>query len=141
MFKLTNINSPVKREGGLVDSFFDELFDIPVIKTKNWSFKLDVKEDDKNYFVEADLPGVKKDEININYEDQTLSIAIEREEQKEEENENYIHRERGYCSMKRALHLPNIDPKKIKAKLDEGVLKLTAEKTEPEKKGHIIQID
>ena len=43
--------------------------------------------------------------------------------------------------MKRALHLPNIDPKKIKAKLDEGVLKLTVEKTEPENKGHTIQID
>ena len=83
MFKLTNINSPVKKEGGLVDSFFDELFDIPVIKTKNWSFKLDVREDDKNYFVEADLPGVKKDEIKINYEDQTLSIAIEKKEEKE----------------------------------------------------------
>lgn len=141
MFKLTNINSPVKRQGGLVDSFFDDLFDLPIIKTKNWSFKLDIKEEDKNYFIEADLPGIKKDEVKINYEDQTLTIAIEKEEEKEEEQENYIHRERGYCSMKRALHLPNIDPKKIKAKLEDGVLKLTAEKTQIENKGYTIQID
>ena len=141
MFKLTNINSPVKREGGFVDSFFDDLFDLPIIKTKNLSFKLDVKEDEKNYLIEADVPGIKKDEIKINYEDQTLTISVEREEEKNENKENYIHRERGYCSMQRALHLPNVDPKKIKAKLDDGVLKLTVEKSEVENKGHTIQID
>lgn len=75
MFKLTNINSPVKRKGGLVDSFFNDFFDFPIIKTNNWSFKLDVREEDKNYFIEADLRGIKKDDVKINYEDQNLIIA------------------------------------------------------------------
>ena len=141
MFKLTSFNSPVRRNDNFVDALFDDLFELPSTRVKNWSFKLDVKEEGDNYLIEADLPGIKKEEVKINYEDQTLVIAVERKDEKEEKNDSYIHRERSYSSMQRALHLPNIDPQKIKAKLDEGVLKLTVEKKAIDKSGHIIEIE
>lgn len=141
MFKLTNYNSPTVKKGNFLDSFFDEFFDFPVARINNVAFKLDVKEDDKNYLIEADLPGLKKDEVKISYNNDALTIAAERKEETNEEKDNYVHRERSYSAMQRTLYLPNIDPKNIKAKLDEGVLKLTIKKDQIENKQDFIEIE
>jgi len=140
MFKLTNFNSPAKRSDNLFDVFFDDLFDIPV-ERKNSVLKVDIKEQDGNYLIEADLPGIKKEDVKINYENDHLLIAVERKEEKEEEGKNYIHRERNYSSMQRAIYLPNIDSEKVKAKLENGVLKLSVEKKPTLPKGKLIEIE
>ncbi len=87
-------------------------------------FKLDVQQTDKEYLIEAELPGVKKEEVSLDLRDGTLSIAVNREENKNEENKNYIHRERRVSSMSRSVHLGDVDADAISAKLDNGVLKV-----------------
>ena len=88
-------------------------------------FKLDVQRTDKEYLIEAELPGVNKDEVSLDLRDGTLSIAVNREESKNEENKNYIHRERRVSSMSRSVYLGDVDADAVSAKLDNGVLKIS----------------
>ena len=88
-------------------------------------FKLDVQRTDKDYLIEAELPGVNKDEVSLDLRDGTLSIAVNREESKNEENKNYIHRERRVSSMSRSVYLGDVDADAVSAKLDNGVLKVS----------------
>ena len=88
-------------------------------------FKLDVQRTDKEYLIEAELPGVNKEEVSLDLRDGTLSIAVNREESKNEENKNYIHRERRVSSMSRSVYLGDVDADAVNAKLDNGVLKIS----------------
>lgn len=88
------------------------------------TFKVDVQEDEKTYTIEADVPGVKKEEIQLSFDRGRLGISIKREEKVEEEKKNYIHKERRVSSMCRNLYLENASGEDIKAKLDEGVLRI-----------------
>lgn len=92
------------------------------------TFKVDVKEDDKEYAVEAEMPGVQKDEIGLTLDHGQLTIAVRREEEKNEEGKSYIHRERRYSSMQRSIYLADADDQSVKAKLENGVLKVSVSK-------------
>lgn len=92
------------------------------------TFKVDLSEDDKNYFIEAELPGVEKDTINVAMDEGKLQITVTRDENSEKTEKNYIHRERRYSSMQRGIYLAETDSENIKAKLDNGVLSITVPK-------------
>ena len=143
MFKLTPFSASPKKSDEFVDFYnlVDDFFSSPFRSIRHDSFKLDVKEEEKSYIVEADLPGVKREDIKISYQDDILSIAIEQDEKKEDQTETYLHRERRVCSMRRSLNIPGVDPQKIKAKLEDGVLKVTAEKSEVEEHSYVIDIE
>jgi HSP20 family protein len=94
------------------------------------TFKIDVKETEKDYLVEAELPGVKKEEISLSVEDDNLTILVNRQENVEQDGKNYIHRERRTSSMSRRIRLANTKLDEIKAKLEEGVLTVTVPKQE-----------
>lgn len=144
MFKLTPLsNSLRRRDDDFVDFYnmIDDFFSTPLRPLRNENFKLDVKEDDNEYLIEADLPGIKKEDVKISYDDQVLMISVERNEEKETKQDNYIHRERQVCSMKRALNLPNVDKSQIKARLEDGVLKVTAKKTEVQDQSYVIEVE
>jgi HSP20 family protein len=143
MFKLTPFNTQPSKNDNFVDFYnvIDDFFNAPFRSIRHDSFKLDVREEEKAYLIEADLPGIRKEEVKVSYDDQTLTINVERNEEKEEKKEQYLHRERKICSMKRALHLPDIDPSKVKASLSEGVLKVVAEKQEVQEHGYVIDVE
>ncbi|HOU10043.1 MAG TPA: Hsp20 family protein [Clostridiales bacterium] len=105
------------------------------------TFKLDVKEDEKAYTVTADLPGVKKEELNLSMEEGRLQISVNREEKTEEENKNYVHRERVCCSMQRNIYLADADEGAVKAKLEDGVLTITVPKKEKKDTSIAINIE
>ncbi len=88
-------------------------------------FKLDVQQTDKEYLIEAELPGVNKEEVSLDLRDGTLSISVNREENVNEEKKNYIHRERRVSSMSRSVYLGDVDADAVSAKLDNGVLKIS----------------
>lgn len=88
------------------------------------TFKLDLKESNGEYLVEAEMPGVKKEEIDLSIENQVLSIFINREED-ELRNKDYIYKERQLSFMSRSIHLEGARMDKIKARLDNGVLTIT----------------
>ena len=149
MFGLTPYNNrrnlDVQRASDLWDpeSWFDNFFnDFPTLYGSGSQMKVDIKENEKDYEIEAELPGVKKDEINIELRDDRLTISVQREEHDEEEKNNYIRKERRVSSMSRSFYVSDVKPEDVKAKFENGVLTLTLPKSEDEKKReHRIQIN
>lgn len=125
----------------MLDDFFSEDWNRPRSLMKD-TFKIDVKEDDKEYTVEAELPGITKDDLNLSIEDGRLCIAVNKEEVKEDKDQkNYIHRERRYTSMQRNVFLAEASDDGIKAKLNDGVLEITVPKKVEEDKSKTIEIE
>lgn len=91
-------------------------------------FRLDIKSTGKEYVVEVEIPGVKKNEIDLNVEDQTLCIAVRREKKVIDEKNDYLHRERHDSTMERSICLRDADFKQTKAKLENGILTITIAK-------------
>ena len=99
-------------------------------------YGVDVREDADHIYVEAELPGYRKDEIDITLENQTLTISAERKSEKTEgeKGEDYLLRERSYSRFLRSFTLPpTVDDQKVDAKLNDGVLTITLNKREETK--------
>ena len=94
--------------------------------------KLDVSEDDKAYKVKAELPGVKKDDIDVEVEGNQVSIAAEvKRESEQKEGEKVVHTERYYGRQYRSFTLPReVAAGKVEARFNDGVLELTLPKAE-----------
>ena len=121
--------------GTVFDDFYnmlDDFFtDSRMIRTNYaGAFRVDVKDNGKDFAIAADLPGIKKEEIDVAVNEGTLSISINRNEENEDKNERYIHRERRCSSMTRSIYLGDIDQAGITAKLEDGVLHITVPKKE-----------
>ena len=123
------------------DDGFNRLFDLMsepffsdfMTPTANWgsnSFKVDVKDTGNGYELHADLPGMKKEDINLSYENNYLTISAEQSVNNDEKDDkdNYIRRERHYGSVSRSFYIDNIDESKISAEFKDGVLKVTLPK-------------
>ncbi|HHT64479.1 MAG: Hsp20/alpha crystallin family protein [Caldicoprobacterales bacterium] len=151
MFGLTPINRRnslgTRRSMDLfdLDSWFDNFFRSafrPTFYGFDHQMKVDIKDNEKNYVIEAELPGVDKSEINVELRDDILTIGVQRNEITEEERENYIHKERRTSSMSRSFQVENVQPQDIKARFDNGVLVIELPKSEIEaKKQHRIDIN
>ena len=148
MFGLTPFNrSGLERKSEDMGSFFDMMDDFfkermgSISTLKYDTFKVDVKEDDEKVEVEAEMPGIKKEEIDISYKDDMLTVCVAREEEKKEEKENYIHRERTSSSMSRSMYLKNVDSDAVKAKLSDGVLKIILPKKGEAAPKHQINVE
>jgi len=117
LFSHLGLNSP---------SLFDDQNELPGL-----SLKLDVAEDDENYLVRADLPGVKKNDIRISVDGNQVSISAEYKNKWEDKTgRNLIHAER-YCEgrVHRSFTVDgNIDESRVVAKYNDGVLDLTLPK-------------
>jgi HSP20 family protein len=94
------------------------------------SIKLDVKEDEKSYSVRADIPGVKKEDIQVDIEGDQVSLRAESKQEKEEKkDEKVIYSERSYGMVSRSFSLPTeVDAKGARAEYKDGVLNLTLPK-------------
>lgn len=105
-------------------------------------FKVDIQENDEGYVVEADLPGVSKDQVEIEMNEDKLSMSVKYEEEKNEDDKekNYIHRERRNVSMSRGAVLKNADAEGITAKLEDGVLTINVPKKAPASNSHKIEL-
>lgn len=136
--------------GSDFDDFMD--FSFPNIskelygKRANQVMKTDVREVGENYEVDIDLPGFKKDEIEISLEKGMLTISASKGLDKDEEDKNrkYIRRERYAGSMSRSFYVGDaITFKDIKAKYESGILSITVPKApkEPVETSHRIAID
>jgi HSP20 family protein len=92
--------------------------------------------DNKNHYeVSVGAPGMKKNDFNIDVEDNMLTISCEKEEKKEEKDERYTRKEYNYSSFRRSFTLPEeVIKDKIEAVYEDGVLRITLPKTEEAKK-------
>ena len=96
-------------------------------------YAVDVHEDADHIYVEAELPGFKKDEVDITMENQQLTIAAERKEETQKKGDRLLH-ERRYTRFLRSFTLPpTVDEQTVNAKLSDGVLTITLNKREESK--------
>jgi HSP20 family protein len=92
--------------------------------------KLDVKEDEKGYTVQAEVPGVKKEDIQVDIDGNQVSVRAELKKEKEEKKgEKIVYSERSYGMVSRSFTLPvEVDEKGAKAEYKDGVLNLVLPK-------------
>ena len=92
--------------------------------------KIDVREAEKEFSVFADIPGVKKEDITVDIDGDTVSLRAEVKQEKEEKKgEKIVYSERTYGMVSRSFTLPvEVDDKAVKAEYKDGVLKLTLPK-------------
>lgn len=131
----------------LRDSFSDDFFKgfalRPVFRMTEGEpqMRLDLTEDDKHFFVKAEIPGVKKEDIKVSVDGNQVSLSAEIKKEKEEkEGAQVIRSERYYGSVARSFTLgENVDPSAALAKYEDGVLQLTLPK-KSNGKSHILKI-
>lgn len=115
---------------GLLDDFFST--DFPV--TRGFDPVIDVKEDEKDFVIKAELPGLNKDDFKLTVEDNSLILEGEKKLEKEDKRDNFYRSERSYGSFRRVFRLTDsVDSKKISADYKNGILSITIPKTEKAK--------
>ena len=109
----------------------DRLFESPL---RAWAPALDVREDKDSFVIRAELPGLKREDIEVSLQDGALVISGERTVEKVEEGVEVHRQERYYGKFQRALSLPEpVAADKVKADYKDGVLTVTLPKTEEAK--------
>jgi HSP20 family protein len=106
------------------DIFNDDFF--APMRSNTHHFHTDIRERDNAYVIESELPGFTKDDIEVNYSHNYLTIkATRNQEENKDENENQvIRRERFFGEFVRRFYVENIEDDKIDANFQNGVLKL-----------------
>lgn len=140
-----------RKNTGLMNTGFENFYNmLDDFFSDNWStsrslardtFKINVQKNDNEYLIEAELPGVNKEEINLDLNDGRLNISVQREEKINEEKKNYIHRESRFSSMSRSIYLEDAEAKGIKARLDNGILNITVPRQVKAAKAERIEIE
>jgi HSP20 family protein len=97
----------------------------------DWSPSADISETDKEYFIRAELPAVKKEDVQVTYDEGIITIKGERKQQKDEKNEKFHRVESFYGSFERSFSLPeNADADAIRCESKDGILTVHIPKTE-----------
>ena len=118
----------------LFGNFFGSGFNIEPVFGEGWSPALDISETEDAVLVKAEVPGIEPSDIEISLSGDTLTIKGEKKEEREEKDKSYHRVERSYGSFARTIRIPSsVDPDKIEAKYDKGVLAVTMPKKEEEK--------
>ncbi len=97
--------------------------------------KVDIFEEGDNFIVKAEVPGMKKEEIEVNLTDDMITISGEKKKEEKVEKKDYYRLERSYGSFTRSFRLPKeVQTDKAKATFKDGVLEVKVPKTEEAKK-------
>jgi HSP20 family protein len=104
--------------------------------------KIDISEDEKNIYVDSELPGIKKNDIKISLNDNILTISGEKKDERNGKDLSFYRNERIYGSFSRSFTIPGeINPDTIDAKFEDGILKMVIEKINDKKiSGKLINI-
>jgi HSP20 family protein len=102
--------------------------------TRRWIPAMDLVENDDELVLRADLPGLTEDDVKIEVEDNVLTVSGQRKAEHEERKDGYFRVERAFGSFHRSLTLPEgVDPEKVTANFDRGVLEVRIPKPEQRK--------
>ena len=127
------------------ENLFDDLFRDDFAMFPAWSgrdplygkhakhmMKTDVRETEDTYEVDMDLPGFKKDEINVDLKNGYLTVSAAKGLDKDEKDKNgkYIRQERYTGAMSRSFYVGDVAPKDVKAKFEDGILQISLPKAE-----------
>ena len=123
------------------NSFFDDLFGdffgpmimthTPAAKTGHLNLQVDIYEKEDNIIINADLPGIAKEDISVDVKGKSVTIGAERKSDEEIQEDNCYRRERKYGKFERTFNLPfEASSDSVKANYQNGVLKLEIPKPE-----------
>jgi HSP20 family protein len=113
-----------------IDRLFDDMFEMAP-QQMDFNPAVDIEEQDEHYLMSMDLPGVSKDNVHIEVNDNQLMVWGERKEEREEEKKNRYFVERSYGRFQRTFALPtHIDPDRIEADFKDGVLRIAVPKSQ-----------
>jgi HSP20 family protein len=131
--ELTSIQNEMNR-------LFNTFFDTPTPGNgganalRRWIPAMDLVETDEHFVLKADLPGLTEADVNLEVEDNVLTVSGERKAEHEDKREGYMRVERSFGSFRRSLTLPEgIDPEAVQASFDNGVLEVRIPKPEERK--------
>lgn len=116
----------------LFDRFFDD-WDFPSLfnETNEWTPAFDIDENDKEYVVSAELPGIDIKDVEISIADGMLSVKGEKKNETEDKGEGYHRIERRYGSFHRSFRIPGkVESDKVDASYKDGILKVLLPKAE-----------
>ncbi len=121
-----------------INRLFSSFFDTPTHQgagqMRRWMPATDLVEGENEYVLRADLPGLGEEDVNIEVEDNVLTISGERRAEHESRKEGYYRLERAYGAFSRSLTLPEgVDATAISAGFDKGVLEVRVPKPEQRK--------
>ena len=122
------------------DNFFRPFFEMGDFFGSS-AFRVDVKEKDDHYELEAELPGVPQDQIELTVDNNMLTIAANMNAEKKEEKENYVYSERRSGRYQRSCDLTGINDQDITASYQDGILRVTLPKERPGKGPEKRKID
>ena len=123
-----------------LDGFFPEFIVGGEDELDKLTIPVELKEKEKEYDIKAELPGVKKENLDIDIDKNYITINAKKEEDKEESDHHYKKTEFRYGEFSRSVYFPSeIDVEKTNAKLEHGILKITAPKKVAEKE-HIKKL-
>jgi HSP20 family protein len=137
------LNSIQHEMNRLFNSFFDTTTGNGAPRTpalRRWIPAMDLAETEDAYVLKADLPGLTDKDVNIELNDNVLTISGERKSEHEGRTEGYYRVERSSGSFRRSLRLPEgVDPASVSASFDRGVLEIRVPKPE-ERQPHRVAI-
>jgi len=114
-----------------------DLFE-PFQESSVFSPAVNVREKDSEYIIEAEIPGVKEEDIHINYKDNVLKLSAVTSQESKPDSGEYHRFERRYGSYERSFKFPgSLNPENISAKYENGILIITAKKPEESKSKEI----
>lgn len=108
---------------------------------KPQAFKMNIKDTGKEYELEAELPGIKKENITLEVREDKVVIKVDQVDEVKEEKENYLRKEIKTRKFERTEYLADIDKDKVKAKLEDGLLKVTIGKIEKPENDYTVTIE
>lgn len=117
------------KKNNLVDEFQNFFMDSFF---SNKALKTDIVENEDNYILSVELPGVEKESISLDFNNQYLTLAVNQTEDKGENEKHYIRKERTRFSYSRSYYLDKADENSITAKLENGVLTINVGKEKKE---------
>jgi HSP20 family protein len=137
ILKYSDPNTDVfgKRFSDIMDEFFND-----AVATRNRSFapSVDISETDKKYNIDVEIPGMSKDDIELNIENNRLTISGERKFENEEKNKQFHRVETHYGTFTRSIQLPdNVKQDSIHATYKDGILSISIDKSEDKIKKQI----
>jgi HSP20 family protein len=91
-----------------------------------WAPRIDLVREEERIVVQAEIPGIKPEDVDISVEGDVLTISGRHEQTKEEKDKHFLRRERRYGSFSRSMPLPHgVDPEQIEADYKDGVLEVS----------------
>lgn len=127
-------NTTISSLTDLFDNFFND--DFTAAFNGSNDIKADVRETNEAYLVEAELPGVNKDDLRLDYDNNYLTISAMKNETFEDRQDNYLRQERHYGQIARSFYFDNVNKNQIQARFQNGVLDIILPKRNIERSSY-----